>query len=343
MSDNRKMYRFTAVWMIFCLCGIFSAAAQAGTLKDLVVVKSKVLVIMSYDDSFPWVTETKEGIDSVLSQTCEVRYFYMDTKRNPPGAAQKAKEAFSLYQEFQPDGVIASDDDAQSAFAVPYLKDKVKTPVMFCGVNADAGKYGYPAANVSGILERYHVSESVAFVRQIIPSVKTFGYIMTDGSTGKAALEQIQSEAAAYPAKFTAYKMPKTLKETKAMTEELKSQCDTLFTPTMQGIVGDDGKSLSDKEVLPIVAEIFGKAVIGGSGYNIKYGMLCGVIKTGQEQGNMAAKMLLKAMGGTPVSQIPIIRNQNGKRIVNVTVMKALGVKPNPAVLEGAELVRTEK
>lgn len=336
----KRIYCVIALWTVSCLA---PAMTQAGTLKELVVVKSRVLAVMSYDDTFPWVTETKEGIDSVLSAICEVRYFYMDTKRNPAGAEQKAKEAYALYQEFQPDGVIASDDDAQSAFVLPYLKDKVKTPVMFCGVNAEPGKYGYPAANVSGILERYHVSESVSFVRQIIPSVKTFGYMMKDSSTGTAALEQIQSEAATYPAKFTAYKMPKTLKETGTMTEELKSQCDTLFTPTMQGIVGDDGTSLSDKEVLPLVAEIFGKPVTGGSGYNIKYGMLCGVIKTGQEQGSIAAKMLLKAMGGTPVSQIPVIRNQNGKRIVNVTVMKALGIKPNPAVLEGAELVRTEK
>ena len=41
------------------------------------------------------------------------------------------------------DGVIAVNDNAQKMFVFPYLKDLVKTPVMFCGVNADTKKYGY--------------------------------------------------------------------------------------------------------------------------------------------------------------------------------------------------------
>jgi ABC-type uncharacterized transport system substrate-binding protein len=52
--------------------------------------------------------------------------------------------------------------------------------------------------------------------------------------------------------------------------------------------------------------------------------------------------MLLKAMQGTPVSEIPITRNRRGKSIINVTVMKAFGIKPKPIILRGTELVRTE-
>lgn len=334
---KEKLYRY-GCWFVVCfaLCmgWIFPGASQAKSFK--------VLVVMSYDETFPWVTETKEGIDSVLGSSCELKYFYMDTKRNPEGGEEKGKEAYKIYQEFQPDGVIAGDDDAQPFFVVPYLKEKVKTPVIFCGVNAAPEKYGYPASNVSGILERYHVAESIAFVQQVDPSLKTFGYIMKESSTGRAALEQIQSEAASYPAKFIDFRLPNTLQETVAMTEELKKSCDILFTPTMQGITDDKGNPLSDKEVLPLIAKTFGKPVIGGSGYNIKYGMLCGVIKTGQEQGRTASKMLLKAMEGAKVSDMPITRNQNGKRIINVTMMKKLGIKPNPVVLEGAELLKGE-
>ncbi|XPS84216.1 uncharacterized protein Dvar_22340 [Desulfosarcina variabilis str. Montpellier] len=58
-----------------------------------------------------------------------------------------------------------------------------------------------------------------------------------------------------------------------------------------------------------------------------------------QEQGFTAAKMLLKAMQGTPVSSIPITRNQLGKPIINVTVMKAFGIKPKPILLKGVQLI----
>jgi len=236
-----------------------------------------------------------------------------------------------------------ADDNVQSMFILPYLKDKVKTPVMFCGVNAEPEKYGYPASNVSGILERHPIDESIALVRQLVPSVKTIGYIVKESPSAKGILSQIQKESDTYPVKSGGFKMPKTLQEAVAMTEELRKKCDTLFMVALQGIHDENGKPLTEKEVIPIVAKTFGKPTISGDAYSVKYGMLCGVIPRGQEQGGTAAKMLLKAMKGTPVSHIPITRNKHGKSIINVTVMRALGIKSDPIVLHSAELVKTEK
>jgi len=332
---NVKNYRFI-VWGILCFCLIFPHAGHAAKLK--------VLVVMSYEEDFPWCKDIKEGLDSVMKNTCEIRYFYMDTKNNIAGGEQKAKEAYALYQEFQPDGVITADDNAQSMFVVPYLKDKVKTPVMFCGVNAVPEKYGYPASNVSGILERPHFSESLAFAQQLVPAIKTFGFIIKDSPTGQAHLSQIQRESDTYPLKMTVFKMPKTVKEVVAMTEEIREQSDSLFVASLAGVLDESGKPVSEKEGVKIALKTFGnKPVVGAEDYNVKYGALCTVVRTGQEQGETVGKMLLKAMQGTPVSDIPVTQNQKGKRIINATVMKALGVKARPEILRGAELVRTEE
>ena len=94
----------------------------------------KILVVMSYEEENPWCIQIKEGIDSVFAGNSDIKYFYMDTKKNIEGGDQKAKEAYALYIRFRPDGVIVADDNAQSMFVLPYLKDKVKTPVMFCAV-----------------------------------------------------------------------------------------------------------------------------------------------------------------------------------------------------------------
>ena len=212
---------------------------------------------------------------------CELKFFYMNTKADLAGGPKKAKQALTICRSFRLDGVITVDDNAQSMFMVPYLKNKVKTPVVFCGVNAKPEKYGYPASNVTGILERHHLSESLALAKQLMPTIKTFGFIMTDNTSGRANLEQFQRGAHTYPVKFSAYKLPKTLKEMGAMTQELKEQCDILFTPTMQGLLDANEKTLTDQEVIPILAKAFGKPVIGGNGFNIKYGLLCGVVKSG--------------------------------------------------------------
>lgn len=307
--------------------------------------KKKVLVVMSYEEPSvnPWCKEIKEGIDSVLASTCEITYFYMDTKKNLNGGPQKAKEAYALFKKLQPDGVIAADDNAQSMFVVPYLKDKTKTPVMFCGVNAEAEKYGYPASNVSGILERGHIRESVAFAKQLLPSIKTIAFIAKYSPSGKALLRQVENESGTCPLKVTTFKLVRTVKELVTVAEELKEQCDVIYMDSMEGIVDDKGNPLRNQEITRILAKIFSKPIIGANKYHVEQGALCAVIKTGQEQGRIAAEMLLKTMQGTPVSEIPITRNYRGKRFINVTVMERFDIKPKPIVLLGAKLVRTEE
>ena len=134
-------------------CSLFYASSA------LAEERFKVLVVFSYEQDYLWEVEIREEIEKVFSPYADLTFFYMNTKVALENGSEKAVEAFSLYQQLQPDGVIAVDDNAQSLFVVPYLKNRVSTPVIFCGVNADPKAYGYPAENVSGILERYHFEE----------------------------------------------------------------------------------------------------------------------------------------------------------------------------------------
>ncbi len=332
---KNKIYHII-LWGVLFFCVMCSCSAYAGQFK--------VLVIMSYEEDFPWCADVKEGIESVMTESCDIKYFYMNTKNDLAGGPEKAEEAYQLYQEFKPDGVITVDDNAQSMFVVPYLKEKVPTPVMFCGVNAEPEKYGYPAMNISGILERPHFSESFAFAQQLVPSIKSVGFIIKDSPTGQAHLNQIQRELATYSVKLSAFKMPRTVKELVSMTLELREKSDALLIAALAGVLDDSGKPITEKQGIKIALNTFGKKpVIGAESYTVDYGALCTVVRTGQEQGETSAKMLVKAMEGTPVSKIPITHNHKGQRIINATAMKALGIKPRPEILRGASLVRTDE
>jgi ABC-type uncharacterized transport system substrate-binding protein len=325
-----------AIIVLFLLFFVKAGAPAAGTTMY------NVLVVMSYGPDYNFVQEVQQGIESTLGDTCRIKFFYLDTKKDFPGGPQKAKQAYEFYKAHQFDGVIASDDNAQSMFVVPYLKNKVKTPVMFCGVNAAPAKYGYPAANVSGILERHPVSQTLAFAKQLIPSIKTFGFLAYNSPSSRYILELIHQDEMTFPIKLVIARFPKTFDQAQTIAKELKPLCDILYVPTMHGLQDDEGNPLPEKGIVLEIARTFGRPLISSNHYNIRYGMLCGVVKSGQEQGATAAKMLLKAMAGTPVSQIPITRNRLGKAIINVTTMKALGIKPKPILLKGTELVRTE-
>jgi ABC-type uncharacterized transport system substrate-binding protein len=301
----------------------------------------KVLVVMSYHEEMPWEKEIREGIEAELKDSAEIRYFYMNTKNDPDGGVAKAKEAYRIYSEFQPDGVIAADDDAQWLFVVPYLKNKVRTPVVFCGVNAEPDKYGYPAVNVTGILERAHFRESISYLQQLMPKVKSIGFMVTDNQTGLGYMEQVRKESKSYPVSTQKVSLVKTLDEALKAVRVMRNQYDALFLIALEGLTNMQGKPLAERESFPILVRAFGKPVIGINKFNIRYHMLCAVVKTGHEQGSTASQMLLQALKGTPVSALPITRNQHGERVLNITVMKSLGIKPRPFLLVGTDLVES--
>jgi len=317
-------------------------AAGLGAGATAQAAEFKVLVVMSYENQNPWVKEIREGIDAVLGASSEITYFYMDTKLNREGGPKKAGEAYALYQTLQPDGVIAADDDAQAMFVVPYLKDRVATPVMFNGVNADAGKYGFPASNVSGVLERAHVRESLAFIKQLLPSVRTACFVTNNVPPGVALHGQVEAEKASYPVKVDSFHLVKSAGELEALGKNLRASCDTLFVDSLEGILGTDSQPLNNSEALKLLDKVYGGPILGGNRYQVDQGAWAAVVKTGQEQGETSAEMLLQAMRGTPLGKLPVARNVKGQRVINASVIEARGVPLRPIVLRGATLVRQE-
>jgi ABC-type uncharacterized transport system substrate-binding protein len=305
--------------------------------------RNRVLVVMSYHQEMPWENDIRLGIETELGVSPDIRYVYLNAKNDPAGGPERAGEAWRVFQEFRPDGVIAADDDAQSLFVVPYLKNRMPTPVVFCGVNADPGRYGYPASNVTGIVERAHFRESIAFMQQLTPGARSFAFISNDNPTGRGYAEQIRRESGSYPIQSYTVRLVKTMDEAVAAVRDMKKNNDALFLIAMEGLTSRDGRPLAEKESFRVLTRSFGKPVIGMNEFNIRFGLLCAVVKTGQEQGQTAARMLLNIVRGTPVSAVPIVRNQQGKRVLNVTVMKALGIRPRPVLLVGTELVQTEE
>lgn len=331
------MHKFKGLKAIIAICSMIFGI----TSYESYASPQKVLVVMSYELNNPWSMEIKEGIDSVLAEQYHIEYFYMDTKINLKNGHQKAKEAFSLYQKLNPVGVITADDNAQSMFVLPYLKNKIKIPLMFCGVNADAAEYGYPTNNISGVLERGHIGESIAFAKQLIPSFNSIGVLTKESPSGRALFQQIEKESDNYFAKVVAFESIKNEKELISHAKMLQKKVDVIYIDSLEGIKSTKGLPLHNKAIINILKNHFKKPIIGANLFHVQAGVLSAVVKTGQEQGRSAALMLLKAMQGTAVSEIPVAKNYRGRRFINVNSMIELGIKPKPSALLGARLIKT--
>lgn len=327
-----------------CLIGILPLVGSADA-KEVKTGECSVLVVMSYHDGYPWQDEERKGIEHGLRGVCAPTFFNLDSKRSPERAKQRAADAYALFDQMKPSGVIAADDPSQELFVVPYLKEKTRTPVFFCGVNAKPEKYGYPASNVTGILERYHGKETMAFLKQILPKVQSFVYLSRGNDMTAAEIaREIREDAPNYPLRSNGTYTPATIKEAADLLRRIRPSTDVLYLEHLEGIVDETGRKLSHREAYVLLLDVWGdKPTVCANEYSVKAGCLLAVQKSGVEQGAVAARMLLKALEGTPIARMPVIRNLTGVKILNVQAMTKLGIKVPLPVFREAKLVRSEE
>lgn len=314
---------------------LLTLVAAAATSRPALAQRQRVLVIMSYDEGYVWEQDIRSGIQTLLAMQTQLRFFYMNTKNDFPGGGHKARAALAVFNEFKPHGVIAVDDNAQALFVVPYLRNKVDTPVIFCGVNAEPEAYGYPAANVTGVLERLHIRETIAFAQMLSSEIKTMGFLTRPNPTAAAILAQIESERTSYPVNALPISQVNTFKEAVEAVDRLRQRCDALYLVNLNGLLDEKGAPMLEPDLIGPLCKRFGKPTMGSSPYHVKGGALLTVANSGQEQGELAATMLITHFGGTPLVELPISHNRKGQRMINLNTMRALGIHPVPATLVG--------
>jgi len=307
-----------------------AAAEEAG--------RRQVFVVMSYHESVPIEREIKAALDEALAGV-ELDYFWLDTQRHPEEGERRAHEAFERYRALGPDVVVAANDSAQALFVVPYLRDRVATPVVFCGVNNDAGKYGYPAGNVSGVLEIKHYRESIAFAQLIDPRIRRVGVVYHDNPSNRSNLDQLRRERETYAAEVTAFVRVSTLDELDRAVRDLESRDDALLVLDLSGVVDGDGGFVEERQLQRRLARMSRKPTIAATASEVEAGILCGVTKQDREQGTLAAAMVAELLAGRPLRDLPVTQNTNGLRLLNISTLQRLGMRAPPEAVAGTRIV----
>lgn len=318
-------------------CLLWSGIASCETTAS----RFKVLVVFSYGAEFAWTQRIRSQLEETLGSSSELHYSYLHAIRDPERMQADAAEAYNLYLRLQPDGVIAVDDSAQAEFVVPYLKNRVSTPVMFCGVNSTPALYGYPATNVSGVHSQLFLEESLALSRQLAGPLRSFAVMIADSPLAELFHAQIVREHPELVQDMVAFATPRTLSEATVTARSLREKADALLLIELHGLRDEHGDWVKGRDAIAAVVEAFDKPTFSAFGAIIEAGALSGVVSSIREEARQAGIMLLKAMRGTPFDQLPVTMNYRGSRIINVSTLKKLGLQPDPFVLRGAELVRT--
>jgi len=283
------------------------------------------LLVHSYHPEYPWVDSVTQGVQAAAQGTgVSLEILYMDTKRHTDDAwkTEAGRRAKQKVEEYRPNVVLTCDDDAQQFFARSYVGSAI--PIVFTGVDADPSKYGYPAANVTGVIERPHFRESLALAQRLRP-IKRVAVMSCRDSTSVAALGFMKQEQ--LDVEVTEWLLVSDFDEWKQAVTRLDKAVDALVIRSYQAVK----KPGSQENVDPkeVAAWTVGNATIPTIAFHdfeIEDGMLVGTVKSGQEYGRQAMEEVLQILRGIPASSLPISRTKTGVKMVNADTAAKLSI-----------------
>ncbi len=319
------MRMLTGMLAAVVLSMIVTLPSQAAGIEG-----KKILYVDSYHEGYVWSDGIAAGIKQALEGTgVDLKIVHMDTKRHSDEASikQAVADVRQAIESFQPDVVIASDDNASKFVIEPYYKNTA-LPVVFCGVNWDASVYGFPTSNVTGMVEVDGVKELVDLLGQFAKGSRVA--MITDDTETSHANDKNYREKLGIPLKSV---FVKSMDEWKQAYTALQESADILVVQNVSGIPDFDPQA-AESHALG-TAKIPSGAVQGDM---MPYAMV-GYLKVPAEQGAWSAKAALEIMKGKSPKDIPVAQNKEGEIVVNLKLANAANVEIPYTIVELAAKV----
>jgi ABC-type uncharacterized transport system substrate-binding protein len=305
--------------------------SSAGSLAQGPFQGKKILYVDSYHEGYAWNDGELRGLRKALDGSgVELVVRHMDTKRYGDDAFKKAagERLWAEMQTIKPDLVVASDDNAQQFFVVPFLKS-TSTPVVFCGVNQDASPYGYPAANITGMVE-------VEAIKALVDDLKRLGggerlaFVCDDSVT--------QRKVAAYynrryfNGRLQTY-FARTMDELKRLFLEAQDKADLILLENFAAI-NDFDPGEAERFLLENLKRPTGSTL----DFMDRFVVLA-LGKVPEEQGEWAGRTALAILGGASPADIPLAENEQARLAVNLRMAEAAGIVIPVGILRAASKV----
>lgn len=288
----------------------------------------KILYVDSYHLEYPWSAGIQKGIKDALKHTdIELKIVHMDTKRHRTEAFKKqaALNVKKVIENYQPDVVIASDDNASKHLIQPYYKN-ADLPFVFCGVNWDASTYDYPYKNTTGMVE-------VSLVKPLVKQLESYskgvrlGILAFDSFSERKAVANYKTVVVINEERYVS-----TFEEWKQAYIDLQKQVDQLILVNITG-----AENWNDEQAVEFVKQNTSIPTGALERWIMPFAML-GYVKIPEEQGEWAAKAALKILKGHPPRSIPITTNEKGKLMINLGISEKANILFSLAMLKTAEI-----
>jgi len=275
--------------------------------------------VSSYHRGYSWSDGLERGLREGLRDQCEIVQFNMDTKRNRDAAfaEQAGREAYELIQRLRPDVIITSDDNAAKYLIVPYLMNTA-TPVVFSGVNWTVEEYGFPADNVTGIVEIAPIRPMIREALALVPETRTAAYIGALTLTELKNYERINATAQSFGLSLDSL-LVETLDQWKTAFD-VAQQYDFVVSGSYSGISDWD----LDLAVEHATANTH-RPCLTSHEWMMPVCVI-GYTKLPEEHGELAAATAVALLGGIQPRDIPLLTNRKWDTWLNVDLSRHIDV-----------------
>ena len=340
---NERIFIVVLIALIFPGCN----KEQKSGNKEVIGEKSsgKILVVQSYSNDYEWVNDISDGINDILDgKDIELEIYYMDTKRKTDEAwkEESGKIALKKVTDWQPDVVIAADDNAQKYFA-KNLVGKSKPMVVFCGVNADPSEYGYPAKNVTGILERPHFTATLRQFKRIVPTANQIVVISDNSATSAGAIEYMKKQKTEFD--IVSWNLLSTFAEWQKQIKAACNNADAIATYTYHTLHSETNSTMSmdPHEVIEWTVTNSTIPIVGFFDTSIEDGYLYGSVESGYEHGSEAAQIAIGLLSGKSIKEFPIKTATKATSMLNLVTAEKLGIQIPQEIIEETDVVIRKK
>lgn len=320
------------------------AAAPAAPWVRAAQAPRRVFHVMSFESPWRWTDGQWSGfLDGLADPGVQTQVFQMDVKRHstPEAKAERARLALEAIRAWRPDLVYLSDDDAVAGIAKPLAGTDV--PLVFSGVNRSLAEHGLSGAlNITGVLEREHVVETLRLLQALAPRIRRLAVVSDGASYWDPVIGRVRERMAQIDGLVLA-RLDRVTRfaDYQQRLRDCEQSVDAVLHLGILTLAGDDGATVPHAVVQRWVAEHIGLPDASFWIDRVHHGTLASVTVSEVEQGRAAGRLARAILrDARPPISLPVEVTTKGRPALCLPRARQLGLKVSSSLLLSAEVVR---
>jgi two-component system cell cycle sensor histidine kinase/response regulator CckA len=311
-------------------------------LSGTALAAPNVLVVHSYHRNYEWTASIDQAMEGVLRKSLpEAELFIeeMDSKRHPP---EIISSVFKLYlaakyanQRF--DVILCSDDNALDFLLSSRDELFPGVPVVFCGINDFQDDRLAGRAGFTGVAEEADLKGNLELILKLHPDTRQVAVISDTTPSGHADLQRFKKIAPLFANQLDfLYLSELSVPQMEKSLAELPRHTIVLLLDYFRD---GEGQYFTVRQGNRLICRNSRQPVYSAWSFRIKDGLVGGLVVSGRQQGQTAARMALRILRGENSANIPVLRQSPNEYLFDYAVQDSAGLpaqrQPHPQPAPG--------